>query len=170
VKEPDQVGDLQIRQDLEYQHRAWFWQRIGVAMMGLVILAAILGLFGGGLFSERTLGQVDSPLSLHYERFTRFQSQQTLRVNAISEPSNQNQLRIFISRSFADAMLFESINPPASKVEAAPEYLIYSFDVSSENRPVTVTFNLRTQRFGRLRGRIGLGTGHYLDFDQFVFP
>lgn len=170
MKQTAQVGDLQIDQDLKYQHRAWVWQRIGVAMLVLIILAALLGLFGKGPLSERAMGQAGSPLHLEYERFARFQSPQTLRVYASGEASNQNQLRIFISRSYAEATLFQNINPPPIKVEAAAQYLIYTFHTSSENRPVLVIFAYSPQTFGRLRGRLGLGTGEYLDFEQFVYP
>ena len=40
------LGDLEVGQDLDFQRREWAVQRVGWGAMALVILAALLGLFG----------------------------------------------------------------------------------------------------------------------------
>ena len=41
--ETDRVGDLEIHQDLPFQRRSWTVQRVGWAIMALVVLAGLLG-------------------------------------------------------------------------------------------------------------------------------
>ena len=41
-------GDLEIDEDLPFQRREWFAERVAWAVMALLIAAALLGLFGTG--------------------------------------------------------------------------------------------------------------------------
>jgi hypothetical protein len=49
----ERVGDLEVNQDLDFQRHVWWFQRIGLVGMALVVVAALLGLFGGGDSSPR---------------------------------------------------------------------------------------------------------------------
>jgi hypothetical protein len=40
------IGDLEIRQDLSFERRDWMMQRLGWAVIGLLILAGLTGLTG----------------------------------------------------------------------------------------------------------------------------
>jgi hypothetical protein len=65
---------LQITEDLDFQHRIWKLQRIGWAVMVLLILAAVLGLFGRGILSRAVVTDAQGQLSVEYSRFARFQA------------------------------------------------------------------------------------------------
>ena len=54
---PPVVHGLQIDQALDFQRRFERVQRVAWWLLALVPLAAIAGLFGGGLFSEVTAGR-----------------------------------------------------------------------------------------------------------------
>lgn len=68
------VGELETSQDIDLQSRAWAVQRVGWGVIALTVLAALLGLFGPGLFNNATAGSKEAPLWLEYKRFGRFQS------------------------------------------------------------------------------------------------
>jgi len=74
------IGDLDINQDLAFQRRSWSLQRIGWGLIALVLIAALLGLFGHGPLSEATTDDPSLPIRLAYERFGRFGSPLVLRI------------------------------------------------------------------------------------------
>jgi hypothetical protein len=41
-------GDLEIQEDLPFQRREWLVERVAWGVMALLIVAALLGLFGTG--------------------------------------------------------------------------------------------------------------------------
>jgi hypothetical protein len=50
------VGGLETSQDRDYQRRAWTRQWFGWLVIALILLAAIVGLFGSGLLSQTVAG------------------------------------------------------------------------------------------------------------------
>lgn len=68
------IGDLDIAQDLEHQRREWVIERIGWAIMALILLAALAGLLGSGPLSNARIDHPGSHLSAEYNRFERYQS------------------------------------------------------------------------------------------------
>lgn len=53
--EVHRVGDLEIEEDLDHQRRCWKLERASWAVMALVLLAAMAGLFGSGPLSWATV-------------------------------------------------------------------------------------------------------------------
>ena len=76
------TGDLQIDQDLDAQRHHWIAERVGWTVITLVILAALLGLFGSGWLSEASVGTPEGALRLEYSRFGRFLAPMTLRLHS----------------------------------------------------------------------------------------
>src|SRR5688500_808078 len=68
---PPVVGGLQIDEALDFQRRFHAIQRIAWWVLALVPVAAVAGLFGGGLFSETTAGGRAAGVSVSYDRFAR---------------------------------------------------------------------------------------------------
>jgi hypothetical protein len=75
------TGDLQIDEDPDAQRRHWIAERVGWTVITLVILAALLGLFGSGWLSEASVGTPEGALRLEYSRFGRFLAPTTLRLH-----------------------------------------------------------------------------------------
>lgn len=55
------VGELEIEEDLDFQRRMWRLQQIGWALLVLVVVAALLGLFGKGPLSRAVASRVGVP-------------------------------------------------------------------------------------------------------------
>ena len=71
----------------------WALQRIGWAVMALVVLVGLVGLFGTGPLSRATAGEEEAPLFVEeYERFARFMLPTTLRVRL--DPMGQGEARL----------------------------------------------------------------------------
>jgi hypothetical protein len=163
------VRDLEIDEDLDFERRSQRVERIGLVVMGLVVLAALLGLLGSGPLSHATA--VGTGVALDYDRFTRFQTDQTLTVH-VAPPATGREVRLWLDREFLDAVRLDAVLPPALRVEAAPDRAIFVFAVAEPARPLRVTLRLQPERIGPLRGRAGLEgpAAATVRFRQFVLP
>lgn len=102
--------ELDIDQDLEFQRREWFVQRIGWWALTAFIAAAILGLFGGGPLSSAQAGESGAPLWVEYERFLRVGAASRISVHGSLPPSEAGfQLRL--PRAYLDAFRIDRIVP-----------------------------------------------------------
>jgi hypothetical protein len=156
--------DLQIKEDPVFQAREWKVQRAGWVLLGLITIAASLGLFGRGLLSSASVA--DGGLRLRYERWERFQRPTMIQLAISAKPGRTTS--VFIERLYLDAIRIESIMPQPEKVDANSRGLIYHF--SAEEDPITVTIHLEMEQFGVVSGQIGLVGGPTISLKQFVYP
>ncbi|MGH7964579.1 MAG: hypothetical protein ACRERD_22680 [Candidatus Binatia bacterium] len=164
------VGDLELNQDLDFQHRSWIVQRIGWAVMALVVLAALLGLLGPGPLSSTVVGIRGAPLWGEYDRFAHYQAPTQLRIHLQLGTQREGEARVWLDRNYLDSVQVKNVIPQPDSVEAGPDRLIYTFRVSEPSQPAIVTFYLEPEQIGPLSGRVGLDRGQSLSFRQFIYP
>jgi hypothetical protein len=155
---------LNVNEDFAFAAREWKIQRAGWFFFGLLTLAGILGLFGRGFLSSASVS--DGPLHLQYERFERFQRPTDIRVRISGNPGPT--ISVLIDRAYLDAIRIERIMPQPEKAEANARGLVYQFLTNGE--PITITFHLELEQFGRVKAQIGLVDGPILSFNHFVYP
>jgi hypothetical protein len=172
MAEPERVSDLQINEDLEFQRRSWVLQRVGWVVMGLVVLAALLGLFGGtGSLGGAKAGSEDAVMSVSYERFLRFMKPTTLQIRLSPEAGTEGEVTVWLDREYLEGMQVQQVTPQPDSAEAGPDRLTYVFKVDDPNGPTAVTFDLLPQqKIGPLKGRAGIDDGEPVNFSQFVYP
>jgi hypothetical protein len=154
---------LEIDQDLEFHHRLWIVQRVGWVIVGLLLIAALAGVFGSGPVSSSSVG--NSAVRLEYQRFGRLQQPTTIRFHFSSEAGDVAKL--FFNRKYLESFVIEHITPPPDEVEPASQWLIYSF---KRREPTSVTFHLRPDEFGLFSGEARLAEGEPISFRQFIYP
>lgn len=159
-------GDLELEQDLQYQERAWAFERISWAAMSLIAIAALLGLTGSGWLSQAKVGKPGDPLWLEYERFGRFQSDEKLRIH-IDKTLPTSQIRIGISRQYLEGVQIQQVTPEPDSIELSSDRLIYSFNGTV---PTAVTFYMQPEQIGLVLGSVRLEGAQSLQFQQFIYP
>jgi len=167
------VRDLEVHEDLKFQRRSWLVQRVGWIVMALVLLAALVGLFGGAglLGGEAKAGSEDAMVSVSYERFLRFMKPTTLQIQLSQEAGKEGNVSVWLDREYLDGLQVQQITPQPDAARTGPERLTYVFEVDHLNGPATITFDLLPeQEIGALRGRVGIGAGEQVSFGQFVYP
>src|SRR3954462_10279835 len=120
--EPPVVNGLQIDQSLDFQRRFRRIQTVAWRLLSLVPIAAVAGLFGGGLFSQVTAGSAGVEVS--YDRFGRrsVDTQLEVRVTRARLP-----VAVSISRGFLDGYDVSEVRPQPARVTAYADRLVYSF-------------------------------------------
>lgn len=171
--ETKRVGDLEINENLKFQRRDWAVQRIGWAVMAVFVIAALLGLFGGtgSLRGEAKGGSGDAAVSVSYERYLRFMKPTTLEIQVGEEAGKNGKISVWVDRRYLDGLQIQQITPQPSSAKSGAERLTYVFEVDDPDKATTVSFDLLPQqKFGVLKGRVGVGDGEPVSFGQFIYP
>lgn len=167
---PKLVGDIQVDEDLAFQRRSWQIQRVGWAIMALLILAALLGLFGPGPLSYATAGVQGSSLWVEYNRFVRFTSVQELIVHLGPEAVRGDEAPLWFSTTYIESLDIQGITPQPDAVEIGPDRITYVFLVDNPSEPFSVYFVIQPEKIGLLEAQIGVDEGELVRFRQFVYP
>src|SRR4051812_15829106 len=155
---PPVVNGLQIDQSLDFQRRFQRVQTIAWSVLALLPLAAIAGLFGGGLFSQVTAGGVS------YDRFGRRSVDTQLELTV---PRARPPVAIAISREFLDGYDMSEIRPQPQRVTAYADRLVYTFAALPDAR---VAFTLQPKRLGPGSGTATVAGSQPVELHQLVHP
>lgn len=166
----NRVGDLEIDQDLAFQAREWRLQRVAWSVMGLIIVAAMLGLFGTGPLSAATAGDAEGSLAVEYQRFVRHDGRTTVTVLVGEGQAVGDQVEVWVAADYLDGFEVRGVSPEPEEVRSEGGGLIYEFAVGDPTQRVEVTFSLQPRRMGRLTGEIGVPGGQTVTFGQLSYP
>lgn len=168
--EQGQEKELELDDDMEFQHRQWFWQRLGWIVITLLLLAAVLGFFGSGLLDRTEAGERGSKFWLEYNRFGRLKAETSeLQIHLGAGASTGGKARVRFSRDYMEGIEVMGMTPQPESIEAAPDYYTYVFNVP-DGQQATIVINLEPERAGRLKGQVGLEGGPSVDFSQIIYP
>jgi hypothetical protein len=170
VADPERSGDIEIEQDLRFQRLCWKLERGGWAFMTLLIVAAVLGLFGSGPLSHRIAGEKGGPLWVEYQRFGRWDCPEELHVHLGPGVAREGKAMIWVSRELIELHDVEHVTPPPEAVEAHGDGYTYVFRVPAAAEEVSITFNLKPESWGPAAGSIGVAGGAAVAIRQFVYP
>jgi hypothetical protein len=159
-------GDSHL-DDLTHERAIWKVQHFAWAVFALILIAALLGLFGDGLVSHAKAGK--SGLSIEYERFGRYQAPSSLKLR-LSAGGGNTLPAVWFAREFVDQIEMGEIYPLPERVKVSSDRLIYIFNVAQTNNDVAITFRFKPDGYGKTRGRLGLVDGPELTFSQFIYP
>ena len=170
MTEQNRVGDLEINQDLEFQHLSWKLQRIGWGLMALLLVAALAGLLGPGPLSDTTAGEENSMLWVEYNRFERYQSPIMLKIHLGPGAAKDGKVRLWMNRDYIQNMELRHIDPEPESVEVGAESTAYVFNIADPEKSTTIFFHLEPNTRGWLPLRIGLQGGPHVSLRQFLYP
>ncbi|GAA5514425.1 hypothetical protein Dcar01_03180 [Deinococcus carri] len=171
---PSRIGDLELSQDLDFHRREIRGEKIGWAVMLLVVLAALLGLFGSGPLSTGEARTPDGRLEAEYNRFARYMAPAELRLTFRPEAVREGQVQVWLSRDYLQHMVIQKVIPEPDSVQLDGPRLIYTFNVRQGTQSGDLVFELETEAIGRLNGSLGLmeptGAAQGAGFSTFIYP
>jgi hypothetical protein len=170
MAETDFFGDLQIKEDLEHERREWKVQRIAWILMALVLVAAVLGLFGDGLFSEGTASTPDGSFALDYPRLARFEAPTTLTARFAPPAADEESLSLWLEGSYLRDLEIERMTPEPESTMTEDGGVRFVYAARETSEPFEVTLHVRFERFGSVSGRVGTSSGAALSVRHFVYP
>jgi hypothetical protein len=158
---------LDFLADPPFLRREFLFERVGWVFMGLVVVAAILGLFGNGLLSEAVLK--NEQFQMKYHRFLHFGNLTSLDIEIASQKSEEGIVAIAFSNAYLHSFRIETIQP-APESSAHGDQILFWFTATGASEPVNVQIRLEPQKIGILEGKIFVNGEDAYVFRQFVYP
>src|SRR5688572_10875472 len=102
-------------EDLAHERTIWKLQHFAWGVSTLILLAALFGVFGNGLASRAKAGSPGSAFWAEYERFARYQAENTLKLH-LGASGNTAIPAIWFAREFVDQIEVTQIYPEPEQV------------------------------------------------------
>jgi hypothetical protein len=163
------VRDLDIAEEPSLDRRTWTVERVGWAVMSLVVVAALLGVCGsGGPLNTGRAG--DSAFAVSYARLLRHGSPTSMEVRFDAAAVEDGEIRLGVDAALFDRVQIEAVTPEPDRVELEPGRLLFVFPVVAGGGDLTVTFEVMPTGYGLHTVRMGVRDGPSVQFGQFVYP
>lgn len=163
------IDDLKGPAREHFQAIDWTIQRCCWCAAALILVAALLGLFGQGPLVHRRVSAPDNSLTVDYHAVERYGSptEMTFRVHSSAPGSEPLQLRI--SKRFCDETSLENIVPLPlqSTIEGAD--VVYSFAVRDIDT-AEIVLRYKHEEPGALAFEVGIPGHASIALQQYVLP
>jgi hypothetical protein len=166
----NRVGSLEVGQDPRFQRYQWRAQRWAWGILGLVLIAALLGLTGNGPLSHATAETPDHSIRVNYNRFIRVRAPALTTIILGPEASPDGTVRLWIDRDYIDHLQVKHVTPRPESEEGGADRQVFVFRVTSPGEPAEITFHFEPEGGGYRTCRMGRVGGPELSFGQFVYP
>jgi hypothetical protein len=157
--------------ELHTHHRfETHWNRVQIAvetLVGLVVLAGLLGLFGDGWLSRATRPLPGTPLVVHYDRFLRAGAPARLSVE-IRDPVEQDTIEVGLGAALLERVSVDATQPRADEVDATPSGVTYRFHLGPEHKG-SLLFTLSPREYGRVPATL-TALGRTVDLSLLIYP
>ena len=164
------ISEIDIDQDMVYQEREWRIQRAGWLLMWLVILAALLGVFGKGVLANAVASDPGGALTVKYSRFERNRSPSALEVTIGPVQTTGGKFAIALDRDFVNRIEIQRMDPEPASVKGDREHVVYEFEVTEAGQPAEVVIDYEHAQFGLPHTRLALENGPEVLLRQVVYP
>lgn len=160
-------NDLEVDQDLAFQHRLWRVERIGWLLIAVLIVAALMGLFGQQPLARVTDHTSDSRLSIQYDRYARYETNNEFLLTL--EPQGRaGVLRLWFDSEYLDALKIVAVSPVPLRGEAREGGRALVFQ--TDGRRFTARIAFQFEHAGFLDGRVWVDEGMPLSLSHLVWP
>lgn len=152
--------DTPVEEEIALHRKGWTVQRVGWVLMLVFLVAALLGLFGEGILSRKTIRAGN--LELVYERFCRYEHRLEMKLLSAGEHINV----VSLPKSYLEKFKIDKIVPAPSSEVANPGYVSYLFN---GNKNDTVSFYMAPLQRGSTGGLIKINN-QTVPIQQYIYP
>jgi hypothetical protein len=161
---------LDIDDDATFQERWWRVQLTSTALLLLVIVVALAGGLGRGLFTRKTIDQPSAGIHLHYERIAHVRAPMVLEVELDANALRPEKTSVTLGWPLLRSMLVEHVVPEPLETHTGSEGLEFVFGTQPSTVPTPVQFTLRPARSGRIPARVSVQGSPPIDAAIVVLP
>lgn len=138
-------------------------------MLGVVV-AALAGLFGNGLFSRAERATAGGDVEVAYQRFARSGGTTTLEVSVDPDAARGDQVEVAVSKEYLRRFRVRTVSPQPESTETRGVMIVFVFGRGDAASSLEVELELEPQSAGRARGDVSVEDRPPLRLRQFVYP
>ncbi len=153
-----------IREDMAFQRRTWIIQRIGWLALAAIAIAALLGLFGGGILSKRVA--TGPGMNIEYERFERYSRVASFTIRFTDD--QRTERRLHLNSAFQRGFEIATIQPGPTRSESRADGLVLTF--ASASTPGQVVIWANPHVYGRVELSARADDNPPLNLRIFIYP
>lgn len=151
---------LQIDERLDLHEKGWVIQRVGWVIIFAIMAAGLLGLFGEGAFSQKTVS--NGTTKVEYERFFRYETEMMIRIESGTHISTIS----FPQEYLKDFRIVRFEPEPFSNTTSQHE-VVYNF-LPGQNLMVSIYLIPKT--YGAISGTAKVNGTSNFNLNHFIFP
>lgn len=163
----EKTSSLEVLSNSLFQRREFIFERMGWLVMGLILLAAALGLFGKGMLSRAVLET--EQFSLQYDRFLHYGNLTTLKIDVPANGGDVGVVAVAMPNSYLHQFRIEKIVPEPEST-AHGNQTVFWFTATSADEPISILFRIEPEQVGKMEGQIFVNSEQGYAFKQFVYP
>lgn len=159
-----------------FLRRQWVVQRIGWALMLLIILLTIAGVFGTSPFAAKTQTRDvgDARYEVEYPRFTRYQLLDRMHVRVHAPSATGEELRLAFSTEWTESNSIRGTTPESDGGGVGADGGVYTYAVDDWSAPISIAVEYETRKAFRSPGTLTIAAGDlapvHLPIDAWVSP
>jgi hypothetical protein len=150
---------LEITQNLQFQVRMRRFQCALQALLVVVVVGALAGLFGDGPLSRREVRDAKGRLSVRFDRFGRFDASQLIEVEVTPGKVGGDRFSLQVGSEFFRAVTIESIVPQPERQSVTPGMVRYEIGRTGAGGRTLLTIQYRPATEGWIKAEIESGGG-----------
>lgn len=165
-------GTMSVRDvdEIGFQRREWVVERVWWAVLALLLVAALLGLFSSGPLSESTSGGPEAGVEVQYERFLRHTAKATWTIRVQPGAVESGKATVFVSDELAQAMQMQHVSPQPLVERSTRTGVELVFAAPRADSPPLVRLAFRADAIGLRDGTIRSDDGSGAPIWLFIYP
>lgn len=161
---------LQVERAHRFHQREVAAQRIGVIAVAVLLLAAVLGVFGGGgPLNDTVQSAPDGGFDLSYHRFLHRETSERLTVSVAGSAVTSDRVDLELAAGWLAQVQLSVVLPEPAAETSTVDGVRFQF-AADPGTPLKVQFRFRADEVGVLDGWVRLVPGERVPLTQFVYP
>jgi hypothetical protein len=155
-----------------FQRLEWRFQRVGWALLAILVAVALTGLLGNGPLSKATAAATDGSVRIEFERFLHAHRESKVKIEVRVPTGSSDRIRLALDDAWLDAMTIRQITPlPAAEQPGSGESA-FLFDIAGRRAeaPVRITLHFEPETYGPLSATLRIDDSDPIHLRQFVYP
>ncbi|MGH8073784.1 MAG: hypothetical protein ACREO4_06895 [Lysobacter sp.] len=163
-----QRGSLQLDEHLHFQRMLQMLRRLGTLLLSVILLLALVGVFGGNGLLARVQADAGA-LATDHPRFSRYQMPTRLEFTVDTAVLSGDTFELSIEGDYAREFSIEQIHPQPKDVAIADDRIRYTFNAGPGQRQLVVIQG-QPETMGQLAGAVSVPGHPPLRIDSFIYP
>ncbi|AIN57657.1 hypothetical protein [Pseudomonas soli] len=156
-----------VEENMRMQQRVWRFERAGWWCLVLMVLLALLGLFGNGPLSDATAISTDGRVQVEYQRLSRSGTTDNLRITV--RGTSAEPVMVLLGGSLLREASIETLQPEPQASLSQGKALLLQLGTSRDG-VATLYLTLRSEHVGMLEGVVRAGPSSTVRFSTFLYP